>query len=164
MSARWNYTPEEWELLYLTPLYVGTAVATTSKSGVFGSLREALTVATGPASVAKEFPENALIQALVARENSPRARDLDAETFARDIVTARDRAFDACHQVCALLEQKANAAEAAEYRRWVLRVAETVARSAREDGGFLGIGGGDGAISEDERHLMESLRREIGLC
>jgi len=163
MSSRWNYTTDEWELLYLTPLYVGTAIATTTRSGVLGSLREALTVATGPASVAREYPNNELIQALVARENSPRTRDLDAETFARDIVSARDRAFDACHRICELLDRKTNAVEAGEYKRWVLRVAETVARAARE-GGFLGIGGGESAISEDERHLMESLRREMGLC
>jgi hypothetical protein len=160
MSSRADYTTEEWELLYLCPLYVGTAIATAAGSGLIGSVREAFAVATSPANAAREFRENLLVQELIATHNTPKTRDVDVQAFGRDMVQAQNRAFAACRTACAILAEKSTPGEAAGYKQWVLRVAETVAKAGAE-GNFLGIGGQ--TISPPEEEILSILRRELGV-
>jgi hypothetical protein len=57
------------------------------------------------------------------------------------------------------LEQKATPEEAAEYRQFVLRVADVVAH-AHKEGGVLGIGGKE--VSEQEQAVLDDLASLLG--
>jgi hypothetical protein len=54
---------------------------------------------------------------------------------------AREDALETLRQVTMVLDTHATPAEAAGYRRWLLRIAQQVAAAGKEDQGFLGRGG-----------------------
>ena len=58
-----------------------------------------------------------------------------------------------------LLNEKVDAADAGEYRAWVMSVATEVAKAAKE-GGFLGIGGEE--VSEGETETMAEIASALG--
>ncbi len=72
----------------------------------------------------------------------------------------RDIAVAKCGQVGELLATKSNAAEASQYKHWVISVGERVANAAKE-GGFLGIGGE--RVSAEERTVIEAITTALGV-
>ena len=71
----------------------------------------------------------------------------------------RELLLDDSREIASLLAQKANAAEAGEYKAWMMSVAESVARAAKE-GGFLGMGGE--RVSAGEIALFTELASTLG--
>lgn len=164
-----NLSDDELQLLASLPQSIGSAVAFAGRSGLFGTGKEMF--ASGQALMAgvKDFPGNALIQAIVP---DPAAADkkaeLDQARQTRDWAMARMKAkginsaekltaqtLEDAREVNQLLDQKVDPAEAAQYREWALSVAEKVAMASTE-GGFLGFGGT--CLSEAEKTLIEQIK------
>jgi len=78
-------------------------------------------------------------------------------------ITSRDglrqQVVDDCREVARILDSKADASEAAEYRAWVMQIAEKVAMSAKE-GGFLGFGGE--RLSDGEKQGIGEVAGALG--
>jgi hypothetical protein len=62
-------------------------------------------------------------------------------------------------EAVSILEQKSSPEEAAEYRQFILRVADVVAH-AHKEGGVLGIGGKE--VSEQEQAVLDELANLLG--
>ena len=163
---------DELMLLATLPQAIGSCVATAAGSGLLGTGKELF--ASGQAVMAglKDYPGNALIQALVP---DPSAEDKQAELAqaraTRDWAMARLKAkgihtpaqmaaltLEDARAVARLLDSRVDPAQAAQYRAWALSVAEKVAQAATE-GGFLGFGGT--RLSEAEQALIAQLREAL---
>jgi hypothetical protein len=70
----------------------------------------------------------------------------------------RKVAINLCKQVGSILTGKVSAAEASEYKKWVLSLARKVAESVKEEG-FMGIGGE--RISNAELSVLEDLEKAL---
>ena len=168
-----NLSEDEMMLLATLPQAIGSCVATAAGSGLLGTGKELF--ASGQAVMAglKDYPGNALIQALVP---DPSAEDKSAELAqaraTRDWAMARLRSkgihtpaqmaaltLEDARAVARLLDSRVDPAQAAQYRAWALSVAEKVAMAATE-GGFLGFGGT--RLSEAEQALIAQLRAALG--
>ena len=168
-----NLSEDEMMLLATLPQAIGSCVATAAGSGLLGTGKELF--ASGQAVMAglKDYPGNALIQALVP---DPSAEDTSAELAqaraTRDWAMARLRSkgihtpaqmaaltLEDARAVARLLDSRVDPAQAAQYRAWALSVAEKVAQAATE-GGFLGFGGT--RLSEAEQALIAQLREALG--
>jgi len=166
------YTEDELALLATTPQLIGSAVASASSSGLFGTGKELFATASSVMKGVKSFPNNTLLKQLVLDASANRQQAIDQMKKFRDWGLARLKqkgvdsgekvsalAIEDCKAVAALLAGKASPEEAKEYRQWAYSVAENVANAASE-GGFLGFGGEK--VSDPEKQLLAKIRGTLG--
>ena len=139
MTAKADYTAEEWELLMRAPFMAAMAIVAVSPSGPIGLIKEMFAVGRGLVEGGGEGETNALINALVSEVKAGH-RPAAATESLLSTEEAKALALKACHEVAALLARKAPAAEAEGFKRWLLTTAQRTAEASKE-GGFLGIGG-----------------------
>ena len=167
-----NYTEDELYLIASLPHTIGAAMAFVGHSGFFGTGKEMFVSATSILNGVKEYPSNALIQAILPNLQEDRPEAMGKMKKFRDWTTARMKekginsaekmraqALEDCRAVASLLASKGNAQEASEYRQWAIAVAEKVAMASTE-GGFLGFGGE--RLSGGEKQLLGELERALG--
>ncbi|MBK8817065.1 MAG: hypothetical protein IPN42_16855 [Methylococcaceae bacterium] len=168
-----NYTEEELNLLANTPHIIGSAMAFTGSSGLFGTGKEMFVNAQAVMAGVKDYPHNALIQAILphvqegaseAMEKMKKVRDWGVERYKAKGVTSaekfQDAAVEDCRAIADLLAEKASEQEAAEYKQWAMTIAEKVAMATTE-GDFLGFGGE--RFSANERALFTRIQDAFGV-
>lgn len=136
MTTQYDFTNEDWEHLAATPVLVGMAVARAEDSGFFGSIREARSLLATIAEGAEANPARSLIAQAAATDTSAHYeayKALAAEALAIDATAA-------CRRLAELLDQVAESTEADGYKRWVVEVADSVARAAKEHGTRISAG------------------------
>ena len=156
---RSEFGPEEWSLLRDTPHLVAAAVASAGRSGLLGTLKEAMVACQR--AYAGQQGTSRLVQELSAAEEvkagQAAIRELvplsSASTAPDKLRQAAVERFQSAQQ---LLATKQAATELQEYRTWVLDIAKAVAEAAKE-GDFLGIGGQ--RVSDGEATLLTELEQ-----
>ena len=157
MSSKTDFTPEEWETLRNAPYLAAAAVMVAGRSGILGSIKEALVIAqTFYESASSESP---LIKALSAQDEVKLSQEFVSNQIAlREADQApeklRSLAVEQCQAAIALLNQKGGAGEVESYKRWVMDIAEKVANAAKE-GAFFGLGGE--RVSDAEKVVLTDL-------
>ena len=145
MTTLADFATEQAQLLTETPFAVGMAVMAAGRSGL-GTVKEAAAVTTSVLAGRQTYANDALIQTLIS---SLEAQVKEDRAAAQRLInpfedTAPDQflpaTLDRCRQVAALLAAQASPDEAANYKQWLLSIADKVAGAAKE-GDFLGIGG-----------------------
>jgi hypothetical protein len=167
-----NYTEEELNLLANTPHIIGAAMAFAGSSGLFGTGKEMFTNAQAVMAGIKDYPNNALIRAILPDAKGDASAAMDKMKKVRDWGVARMKtksvdspgkfqaeAVEDCKAVAALLAAKATPQEAAEYKQWAMSIAEKVAMATTE-GSFLGFGGE--RFSADEKKLFSEIEKAMG--
>jgi hypothetical protein len=167
-----NYTEEELNLLANTPHLIGAAMAFAGSSGLFGTGKEMLVNAQSVMAGIKDYPNNALIQAILPNAHGNASEAMDKMKKIRDwgVVRFKAKGVDSaqkfqvqtvedCKEVTALLAAKATPQEAAEYKQWAMSIAEKVAMATTE-GSFLGFGGEQ--FSANERQFMGEIENAMG--
>jgi hypothetical protein len=151
MTTKAAFNADEWSTITTAPALAAMGVAMAERGG---TLRESVSMARAYAEARRE--ENGeLVREVVS---TPPA--LDPSTMRAPGDVAREGA-DRLRQAVALLEDKATPEELADYRRFVISVAETVAGAKRE-GGFLGVGGRD--VSDAEQAALDEIRATLGVA
>jgi hypothetical protein len=120
----------------------------------------------------KDYPNNALIQAILpdikgdapaAMDKMKKVRDWGVARYKAKAVDSvekfQEEAVVDCKAVATLLAAKTSEQEATEYKQWAMSIAEKVAMAATE-GGFLGFGGE--RFSENEQQLFSQIQRALG--
>ena len=158
MSVRQSdFTPQEWALLRTTPHLVAAAVASAGRSGLIGTLKEALAACqrayagqAGASPLVQELstPEEVKAGQAAVRELVPLS---NASTAAEQLRLAAVQNLSSALQ---LLDAKQLAAESSCYGQWVMEIATAVAQAAKE-GAFLGLGGK--RVSDAEAALLAEL-------
>jgi hypothetical protein len=145
MTTKAEFNAEEWERIAQAPALAGLMVIFADRGG---TIRE--TIALGKAyAEARREGGTELIQEVVASPSRVDPRS----------VGGPDQLPGLIREAVTTLEQKATPEEAAEYRQFILRVADVVAR-AHKEGGVLGIGGKE--VSEQEQAVLDELARLLG--
>lgn len=151
MTSEFDFTNDQWTQIATVPYLVGMAVARIEDSGLLGSMRETRTlmqtIANEPDA---DQPGSLIAQAATTdvSEELERFKASPPEALATE-------ALASCRQLTAALGAVAQPEESAAYRRWVLDVAWTVARAAKEHGQ---------RVSDGEVTLLAKIADALGLA
>lgn len=147
MNVKEKFSQEEWKLLIKAPMMVSYAVAGAAPSGGQAYAKEMKAVADAIVDASEQAPAESLPRA-VANDIVANATDeLRGPTETVSVGEIKDRAIELCRQVASVLQSKADARDADDYKRWLLTVGQRVAQASTE-GGFLGFGGARVSASE----------------
>ena len=149
MSIKEKFTSEEWKSLLKVPMLVGYAVAGADPSGKEGFIQEMSAVADGIIEGEQRAAKDSLLSAVVADIYTNADDEQRGQTEKIPVSAIKSMALEKCRAVAELLQSKASAEEADEYKRWVIGVAHKVASAAKE-GGIFGFGGTQISGSEVE--------------
>jgi hypothetical protein len=123
VTAKTDFTDEEWELLREAPATAGMFVLTASGGG---TLRETWALAKSYTEARKQRGASEVLDALVS-EKPEAKRYGSVEEMERE-------GLDRLRQAVQLLEQKATPEEVADYKQFALDVATRVAEAHKEEG------------------------------
>jgi hypothetical protein len=129
MTDKAAFTEEEWELVREGPPTAGLVALSAEKGGSF---RETWALAKFYAEARKEHGESELLDALVAEKPNAKRYSSSDEL--------ESKGLGRLTEAVALLEQKATTGEVAGYRKFVMDVAEQVAKAHKEGGQEVGEG------------------------
>jgi hypothetical protein len=160
MTTQADYTSEEWKAILRAPVMAGMVVMLTGQSGPFQMVKEMFAASKVLAEAEKQGASNELIGALVSAAKSIKREDLQPEQKFKTIEEARAYALAQVRQVGLLVDQKAPAQEAQEFKQWLTSIGQKVAEAAKE-GGFLGFGGVQ--VTEEEKTAMSDLAMALGV-
>lgn len=158
MTAKAIFTHEEWEVLRDTPLSVGLAIIFCDY-GYIGSVFETLSLASQLRDAEKNYPNNELLSSLfpnqlnqVSQEISKRKKNIrNPNDFVKTALLQVSLAID-------IISKKALPSEVQEYKQFIYRCGENVAKASRE--GLLGT---REKISQPEAQLLGEIRTTLNL-
>ncbi len=167
-----TYSEDELHLLAGVPHMIGSAMAMAGKSGFIGTGKEMFASAKSVLAGVKDYPDNSLIQQVLPNVDEGAGAAMGEAKKTREWLTARMKdkgvasreemqalAIEDCRAAVGLIDVKATAEDAAEYKQWTFSVAEKVAMAASE-GGFLGFGGEQ--FSEPEQKFLAEVETALG--
>src|SRR3954471_13455478 len=164
MTAKSDFTPEEWKQVLGSVMLAAMAVTLADPSGLIGLTKEG--IASGSALVAAKSDPNAngLVKAVVAdfetSEGRSAARDFIKSTVAdKQAAEMKVALLAALGRVGGILDAKAST-DAAAFKAWLAQVSQRVAEAAGE-GGFLGFGGV--RVSDAEKATLDEISRALKL-
>jgi hypothetical protein len=137
MTGKADFTSEEWDLIREGPPTAGMVALTADKGGTF---RETWALAKAYTEARKEHGESELLDTLVAEK--PDVKRYGSTQELDDVGLSR------LTEAVNLLGQKANNAEVAAYKKFVMQVAEGVAEAHKEHGA---------EVSDAERAAIEKI-------
>lgn len=152
MTTKNDYTADEWETLAAMPSVVGLAVILAEGSGRRGRKDEMAALASSTAAAAADYPDNALVQAVLPDAQAAANSD-EVQSYRKVKQTAKalEIASEWCEKVNAILKGKSSFLEADGYKRFVLTAGLNVALISA-DAEYLGIGGEK--LSHGERKTL----------
>lgn len=144
MTARSDFSPQEWELVLEAPPTAGMVVVAAERGGTF---RETFSMSKAYADARGQHGESELLDEVVS------AKPKVDRTRQRSFEELREYGLQRLRDVVALLESKATPEEVEDYRRFVLTLVERVASAHREGGR---------QVSDAERTAIEQIAAALG--
>jgi hypothetical protein len=144
MTGKADFTQEEWELVLEGPPSAGMIVVTAQRGGSF---RESIAMAKAYVEARRQHGESELLDEIVAAKPE---RDHTRYTSVEEL---KQHGLQHLRQAVELLERKTTPEEVEDYRRFVLTLAEKVAKAHRE--------GGE-TVSDAERAAIEEISASLG--
>ena len=138
MTAKADFTPEEWQVLLEGPPSAGMIVVTAQRGGTF---RETIAMAKAYGEARREHGESELLDEIVsAKPEIDHTRYHSADEL-------KENGLRHLRDATGLLERKATPNELEDYRRFVLNLADKAAAAHREGG--QSISPAEGAAIEE---------------
>jgi hypothetical protein len=150
MTTKSQFNAEEWEHVAQAPALAALRVMLADRGG---AIRESIALGKVYAE-ARRGGGGELMEALVS--SPPR---LDPKSMGQPD-QLREQLPQRIRDAVGVVEEKATPEEAEEYRSFIVRVADVVARAAKE-GGVLGVGGKP--VSAEEQAVLDELGRELAV-
>jgi hypothetical protein len=144
MTTQAAFTEPEWELIRSGPPAAGMTVITVSHGG---TVRETFEMAKVYAEVRKEHGDSELLDALVA------AKPEVEHAHVRSYEELKQHNLQRLREAVDLLTRKATPEELEDYRQFIRRLTERVARRHEEDGV---------AISPAEQQAIDEIGAALG--
>ena len=160
MTARSDFTDEEWERLGRAPFVAAMAITLADPGGPIEAFKETGAAVKTVLDAAREGGQDDFVQA-VAKDVAEKAqhRQNPLAGFKPKGADAREEILDELRAVDALLREKTTPEETAEFRDWLRTAAQGAAQAAKE-GGFLGFNAQ--RVSEGEQRMLERLGEIFG--
>jgi hypothetical protein len=149
VTARTDFTREEWQVLRDGPPSGALLVAAAQPGG---TVRESLALAEAYALERGDRRHGPLLDEIVSW-----TPEVGRMRF-RSVEELRERCTQNLREAVEVLRAKATPADVDDYRRFVLGVAERVARAHGD--GFLGLS--DPLVSDAERAAVEGIAQALG--
>lgn len=147
MTAKADYTPQEWDLILQGPPSAGLMVITAQRGGTF---RETISMAKAYAEARQLHGQSELLDAIVsAKPEVDHTRYHSPEEL-------KEHSLTHIREAVALLTGKATAQELEDYKRFVVNLAEKVASAHRESGR------GEDPVSDAERAAIAEVVTVLG--
>jgi len=155
MTARSDFTDEEWARLGRAPLLVAMAISLADPGGPIEALKETSAALQTVYEATQDSPYGEFVRAVAAdvAEKTQRRENPLAGFKARG-AEAREQILDELRAVNALLVERTTPEEAAQFREWLKTSAQRAATAAKE-GGFLGFKAE--LVSENEQRMLDEL-------
>jgi hypothetical protein len=144
MTGKADFTPEEWELILEGPPSAGMIVVTAQRGGSF---RETIAMAKAYVEARKAHGVSELLDEIVAAKPE---RD---HTRYHSVGELTQHGLQHLRDAVEVLDRKATAEEAGDYRRFVLTLADRVANAHREGGV---------SVSDAERAAIDQIAAALG--
>lgn len=158
MTAKTDFTDEEWTRVRRAPLVAGMAISLADPGGPIELAKEtsaSLKTATNPPSREQLLAEVALdIESMAQQRQNPMSDFKPTQGS-----DPRQQILEELRAVSAIVSSKATAEEAAAFNNWILASAQAAADAAKE-GGFMGFGAE--RVSQGEKDMLEQVRTAIG--
>jgi len=166
-----TFTEEEQFLLMSVPAMIGSAVSMSEKSGVLGTVKEAMSSAKSLMSGIKGYPNNQVLKDVLPILEERQEAIAHAKKYKEKALSRmKDKGIDSpekfkqqllldCKDVSRILDAKASDQDKQEYKEWAMAIAEKVAMASKE-GGFLGFGGQ--RVSPGEVAMIDSVAQALG--
>lgn len=141
MSDKTSFSAEEWASVLQLPGAVAMYIITASPA-IGDSIKETYALAQNLADAAQKESASGLLKAVLDEfKDAGSARQAQPKFEGQqDMASLRTEILATIRKDVALVEQKAEANEANEYKMWLYKVANDTAHAAKE-GDFMGIGG-----------------------
>ncbi len=149
MTAKTDFTDEEWTTILQGPPSAGMYVAFSQKGG---SIRESFSMAKAYAKAKQQPGGSQLIDEIVSTKP-----EVD-KTRMPSVEQMEAHLLENVQHAVALLRSKAEAGEVSEYGRFIVGLAERVAEAHRE--GFMGMSGE--RVSDKERAAVQQVAETVG--
>jgi hypothetical protein len=150
MTRKADFNAEEWSRVLQGPPVAGMIVMAAERGG---TLRESIQMGQAYTEARQRQGASELLDEIVS--SNP---EFDREAFSSPD-DLRRRGAERLRESVQVLEQKATPDEVEDYKRFILELAERVAR-AHKEGGFLGMGGKE--ISPAEQAVLDQLAATLG--
>jgi hypothetical protein len=150
MTAKSDFTPEQWHTVLAGPPAAGLMIAAAQRGGSF---RESFSIARAYTDARKQHGASQLLDDIVAEK--PKIERPHAQS-AQEL---QQQALGQLRESLAAVEQHADAAEVDAYKQFVVGLAADVAQAHRE--GFLGFSGE--RVSDAERTAVGEIASALGV-
>lgn len=150
MTAKSDFTPEEWETVIEGPTAAGLMIAASQRGGTF---RESYSIAKAYADARREHGASQLLDDIVGEKpkvERPHVHSVDE---------LKQQSLEHLRQGLALVQQKGTPEDADQYKQFVVGLAARVAEAHRE--GFLGFTGD--RVSDSERQAVSDVADALGV-
>ena len=166
-----TFTEDEQFLLMSVPAMIGSAVSMSEKSGVVGTVKEALSSAKSLMGGIKQYPTNQVLKDVLpvleerqeAIEHAKKYKDKALQRMKENGIDNpekfKQQLLQDCKDVAKILDAKASEQDKHEYKEWAMAIAEKVAMASKE-GGFLGFGGQQ--VSPGEVAMIADVSQALG--
>jgi hypothetical protein len=155
MTAKQDFTDEEWTRLRRAPLVAGVAVALADPGGPIELAKE--TMASLRSATLPPSQEELLASvALDVQASTQHKQNLLGDFKPKN----GQQVLDELRGVNELLTAKATPEESEAFRRWLVAAAQAAADAAKE-GGFMGFGGEQ--VSAGEQQMLDQVRAALGM-
>ena len=144
MTAKTDFTPDEWRVVLEGPPSAGMIVVTAQRGGTF---RETIAMAKAYVEARKQHGESELLDEIVS------AKPQIDHTRYRSAEELKENGLQHLREAVELLERQATPEELEDYRRFVLTLADRVATAHRE--------GGE-SISPAEQAAIQEIAASLG--
>ena len=140
MTSKADFTPEEWTQLLQAPIIAGMVI-TLASPAIGDTMKESMAVAKTLSEAAVHAEGEGLYVEWVSEyKDKDKVKEAQPKFERTDINTVIAKAVDDVRSAAALLDDKADAEEAAQIKGLIYTVAVASAQAAKE-GDFMGIGG-----------------------
>ena len=158
MTAKSDFTEEEWIRVRRAPFVAGMAISLADPGGPIEVTKESMATiksATNPPSREQLLTEIALdIQSMTQQKQNP-LRDFTLSKGAKP----GQQVLDELRAVKGIVTLKATTAETNAFSPWLVMTAQAAADAAKE-GGFLGFGAKQ--VSQGEKDMLDQVRSALG--
>ena len=144
MTGKSDFTEEEWKTVLEGPPSAGLIVASASRGGTF---RESFAIAKAYVEARKEHGQSELLDEIESAKPQ-----IDHQRF-HSFDELKSAGLQHLRDAIAVLDSKATPDEVSAYRRFVLSVADRVAKAHREDGAD---------VSGPEQAAMDEITAAMG--
>jgi hypothetical protein len=155
MTAKRDFTDEEWARLRRAPIVAGMAISLADPGGPIEAFKEMHASLKSVFEAAEEGGRGELVQSL-AKDVAAAARERKnpAAGFRPRGALAGQEILDELTAVNGIVTEKATPDEAEAFRAWLLEAAQRSAEAAKE-GGFMGFKAE--RVSEGEQRMLDRL-------